>query len=157
MKDCGFQEMKNRLFLSLILIAGALGFTSLSNDSQCINLYIDYGSLNQDKKVISCIPSDKAYAIDVLREGGIAVEGTDRYGLNVVCRVEGLPGPDIEQCKNMPPENAYWAIIVKDKFSLINLFPKWGWAQLGVTNLELNQGDSLGLVFVKDGDLKWPD
>ena len=154
MKDCGFQEMKNRLFLSLILIAGALGFTSLSNDSQCINLYIDYGSLNQDKKVISCIPSD---AIDVLREGGIAVEGTDRYGLDVVCRVEGLPGPDIEQCKNMPPENAYWAIIVKDKFSLINLFPKWGWAQLGVTNLELNQGDSLGLVFVKDGDLKWPD
>jgi len=120
--------MKNRLVLSLIIIVGALGFTSLSNDSECINLYVDYGPLNQDKKVISCIPSDKAYAIDVLREGGIAVEGTD-----------------------------YWAIIVKDKFSLINLFPKWGWAQLGVADLELNQGDSLGLVFVKDGDLKWPD
>jgi hypothetical protein len=149
--------MKSKLVLSLIIIAGALGFTSLSNDSDCINLYVDYGILDQDKKVISCIPSDKAYAIDVLREGGIAVEGTDRYGLDVVCRVEGLPGPDIEQCKNMPPENAYWAIIVKDKFSLINLFPKWGWAQLGVADLELNQGDSLGLVFVKDGDLKWPD
>jgi hypothetical protein len=157
MRDCGFQEMKSKLVLSLIIIAGALGFTSLSNDSDCINLYVDYGILDQDKKVISCIPSDKAYAIDVLREGGIAVEGTDRYGLDVVCRVEGLPGPDIEQCKNMPPENAYWAIIVKDKFSLINLFPKWGWAQLGVADLELNQGDSLGLVFVKDGDLKWPD
>ena len=157
MKDCGFQEMKIRLVLSLIIIVGALGFTSLSNDSKCINLYVDYGTLNQEKKVISCIPSDKAYAIDVLREGGIAVEGTDRYGLDVVCRIEGLPGPDIEQCKNMPPENAYWAIIVKDKFSLINLFPKWGWAQLGVADLELNQGDSLGLVFVKDGDLKWPD
>ena len=63
MKDCGFQEMKNRLVLSLIIIVGALGFTSLSNDSECINLYVDYGPLNQDKKVISCIPSDKAYAL----------------------------------------------------------------------------------------------
>jgi hypothetical protein len=149
--------MKSKLVLSLIIIAGALGFTSLSNDSDCINLYVDYGILDQDKKVISCIQSDKAYAIDVLREGEISVEGTDRYGLDVVCRVEGLPGRDTEDCKNMPSEKAYWAIIVKEKFSLINLFPRWGWAQLGVSDFELNAGDSLGLVFVKDGDLKWPD
>ena len=106
--------MKSKIVLSLIIIAGALGFTSLSNDSECINVYVDYASLNKDKKVISCIPADKAYAIDILRDGGIKVEGTDRYGLDVVCRVEGLPGSEIEDCKNMPAENAYWAIIVKE-------------------------------------------
>ena len=149
--------MKSKIVLSLIIIAGALGFTSLSNDSECVNVYVDYASLNKDKKVISCIPADKAYAIDILRDGGISIEGTDRYGLDVVCRVERLPAPEIEDCKNMPAENAYWAIIVKEKFSLINLFPRWGWAQLGVSDLELNAGDSLGLVFVKDGELRWPD
>jgi len=149
--------MKSKIVLSLIIIVGALGFTSLSNDSECVNVYVDYASLNKDKKVISCIPADKAYAIDILRDGGIRVEGTDRYGLDVVCRVEELPGPEIEDCKNMPAENAYWAIIVKEKFSLINLFPRWGWAQLGVSDLELDAGDSLGLVFVKDGELRWPD
>ena len=149
--------MKSKIILSLIIIAGALGFTNLSNSSDCVNIYIDYASLDKDKKVINCIPSDKAFAIDILRDGGINLEGTDRYGLDVVCRVEGLPGPKIENCKDMPAENAYWAIIVKEKFSLINLFPRWGWAQLGVADLELNAGDSLGLVFVKDGELRWPD
>ena len=149
--------MKSKIILSLIIVAGALGFTNLSNSSDCVNTYIDYASLDKDKKVINCIPSDKAFAIDILRDGGINLEGTDRYGLDVVCRVEGLPDPQIENCKDMPAENAYWAIIVKEKFSLINLFPRWGWAQLGVSDLELNAGDSLGLVFVKDGELKWPD
>jgi hypothetical protein len=149
--------MKSKIILSLIIVAGALGFTNLSNSSDCVNIYIDYASLDKDKKVINCIPSDNAFAIDILRDGGINLEGTDRYGLDVVCRVKGLPDPQIENCKDMPAENAYWAIIVKEKFSLINLFPRWGWAQLGVSDLELNAGDSLGLVFVKDGELKWPD
>ncbi len=149
--------MKSKIILSLIIIAGVLGFTNISNNLDCVNIYVDYASLNKDKKVINCIPTDKAYAIDILRDGGIKLDGTDRYGLDVVCRVEELPGPEIEDCKNMPAENAYWAIIVKEKFSLINLFPRWGWAQLGVSDLELNAGDSLGLVFVKDGELRWPD
>jgi hypothetical protein len=149
--------MINKIALSLVIIAGALGLTSLSNDSECVNIYVDYASLNKDKKVIGCIPSDRDYAIDIFRSGGISLEGTGKYGLDVVCRVEGLPGPEIEQCVDMPPENAYWAIIVKEKFSLVNLFPRWGWAQLGVSDLELNPGDSVGLVFVKDGELRWPD
>ena len=149
--------MRSKIILLLIIIAGALGFTNISNNSDCVNIYVDYASLNKDKKVINCIQADKAYAIDILRDGGIKLDGTDRYGLDVVCRVEELPGPEIEDCKNMPAENAYWAIIVKEKFSLINLFPRWGWAQLGVSDLELNAGDSLGLVFVKDGELRWPD
>lgn len=157
-KSCG--NLKNRLIIVavLTLIFGGIYSYSSNASEDCINLYVDYGYLDSGSRVSKCLEaSGNTAAGDILRDGNIAIEGTDKYGLLVVCRVNGLPTKETESCEVMPSEKAYWAIIIKEKFSAINLFPKWGWAQVGVADLKLNPGDSLGLVFVKDGELKWPD
>ncbi len=56
----------------------------------------------------------------------------------------------------MPPEDAYWAVIIKKKQVL--LFPKneWGWAEKAINETTLYAGDSIGLVFSTNGELRWP-
>lgn len=151
--------MKNRLIVIAVLtfIFGGVYAYSSNASEDCVTLHVDFGQL--DNHIISkCLPaSNNTPANDILKNGKIDLEGTGKYGLLVVCRVNGLPTKETESCEVMPSEKAYWAIIVKERFSAINLFPKWGWAQVGVADLRLNPGDSLGLVFVKDGELKWPD
>jgi hypothetical protein len=51
----------------------------------------------------------------------------------------------------MPAAFAYWAVIVK-KGAL-----PWGWADTGIDQVKLETGDSLGLVFVDNENVKFPE
>ena len=138
------------------LVIGGLSVVNDSNDS-CVNLYVDYGQLDNGAKLTKCIDvSTKTNALDLLKSANLTIEGTKKYGDGVVCRVNGLPNPTIESCEGMPSEKAYWAIIVKEK-KLIP-FPKseWGWGQLAINQQYLNPGDSIGLVWANDGKVMFP-
>jgi hypothetical protein len=56
----------------------------------------------------------------------------------------------------MPPAEAYWAIIIKKKNVIPFANNEWGWAQKGINETYLSEGDSLGLVFSTEGKLRWP-
>jgi hypothetical protein len=145
--------MKSKLSVLFIFVL-ILGGIYAVKPAECVNLYIDFG----DKKVSQCITAgNNTPAYDILESGKIEVEGTNKYGLQVICRVNGFPSREVEPCDTMPSEKAYWAIIVRDKRHIFNLFPKYGWAEVGAKDITLNPGQSFGLVFVKDGELKWPD
>jgi hypothetical protein len=126
-------------------------------DNNCVNLYIDYGTLDNKTKLTKCInvPS-KIVALDFLNKANLEIEGTKKYGLAVVCRVNGLPNEKAESCESMPPEKAYWAIIIKEK-KLIP-FPKseWGWGQVAIDQQLLSPGDSIGLVWANNGKVVFP-
>ena len=150
--------MRNKLILSFLIISFTyIGLSFLSKpDSNCVNLYVDFGSLNAETKVEKCIDiSAETNALELLKISGYTTEGTQKYGDAVVCRLNGLPDKSIETCEVMPPEDAYWAVIVKEK-KLLPLFNEWGWAQTGINEISLSEGDSLGLVFSTNGDLQWP-
>jgi hypothetical protein len=150
--------VKNKLILSFLIISFTyIGLSFLSKpDSNCVNLYVDFGSLNAETKVEKCIDiSAETNALELLKISGYTTEGTQKYGDAVVCRLNGLPDKSIETCEVMPPEDAYWAVIVKEK-KLLPLFNEWGWAQTGINEISLSEGDSLGLVFSTNGDLQWP-
>lgn len=122
----------------------------------CINLHINFGTLDSKTKVDKCVEaSGSTNALDLLHKAGYQTEGTRKYGDAVVCRVDGLPDKSVESCETMPPEKAFWAVIVKKK-PLIPLTAEWGWAQKGINETFVSPGDSLGLVFSTNGDLKWP-
>lgn len=147
--------MKNKLFIVLLIITGFWGISSLGHNpnNNCINVYVDYGQLDNNKKLISCVDTDhKQSALLVLEHSGVSIEGTQKYGLQVVCRVDSLPKPSQESCETMPPENAYWAVIVKQK-----PVSKWGWAQTGISDVYLEPGDSIGLVYTENEEMRWPD
>jgi hypothetical protein len=150
--------VKNKLILSFLIISFTyIGLSFLSKtDSNCVNLYVDFGSLNAETKIEKCIDiSAETNALELLKISGYTTEGTQKYGDAVVCRLNGLPDKSVETCEVMPPEDAYWAVIIKEK-KLLPLFNEWGWAQTGINEISLSEGDSLGLVFSTNGDLQWP-
>jgi hypothetical protein len=138
------------------LIAGGFYISSASNED-CVNLHVDYGSIDNQAKLTKCISADKnTNALDILAKANLEIEGTKKYKDAVVCRVNGLPDESVEKCETMPPAEAYWAVIIKKK--QVVPFPRneWGWAQKGINETYVSPGDSLGLVFSTDGEVRWP-
>ena len=144
--------------LAIFIAVGATLFVINKPDDNCINLYVDYGVLDNQTKLEKCVESSSSIlALDVLKQANLKIEGTKKYGLGVVCRVNGLPDKKAESCEVMPPAEAYWAIIIKEK--QVIPFPRneWGWGQLAIDQQYLNVGDSVGLVWTgPKGELKFP-
>jgi hypothetical protein len=140
-----------------VAVAGMLFVVDKPNEN-CVNLYVDYGVLDDGTKITKCIEvSNNTVALDILKKANLEIEGTKKYGLGVVCRVNGLPDEKAESCETMPPAEAYWAIIIKEKQKIPLPLNEWGWGQLAVDQQILNQGDSIGLVWTgPTGELKFP-
>lgn len=138
------------------LIFGGIAYVTTS-DKGCVNVYIDYGTLDNNAKYTNCIgvPSE-ANALDILKKAKHKIEGTIKYGDAVVCRVNGLPDSSVESCETMPPADSYWAVIIKKKQVVPIPINEWGWAQKGINETYLNPGDSLGLVFSDNGKVRFP-
>jgi hypothetical protein len=165
----GFREriVKNKyisIFISAGLVLGGIGFAIVAQpNKECVNVYVDYGVLDSKAKSSKCIPvNGEASGLKLLTDADLAIEGTGKYGLQVVCRVNSLPSATspigikehenyVETCAEMPAAFAYWAVIVKQ-----GVLP-WGWASTGIEEVTLKAGDSLGLVFVDNENLKFPE
>jgi len=152
---------KNRVIIgsAIVLIAAGIFAFKPELKDPCINLYVDFGQLNNNTKLTTCIDTSiKTNALEVLKEANLQIEGTKKYGNGVVCRVNSLPDITVESCEVMPPAEAYWAIIIKEKQVIPFPRKEWGWGQLAIDQQYLNPGDSIGLVWTgPKGDLKWPD
>lgn len=124
----------------------------LAGDCAGVSVVVDFGVLNATK-IDECVDVvSETPATDILNRARVTLNGTDDYGDAVVCRVNSLPSastpvtvdghdPFIESCASMPPEFAYWALWVKQGV------PDWGYAMVGVGDLVLKPGESIGLVF----------
>lgn len=140
-----------------VAVAGMLFVVNKPNEN-CVNLYVDYGVLGNGTKITKCIEaSNNTVALDILKKANLKIEGTNKYGLGVVCRVNGLPDEKAESCEIMPPEKAYWALIIKEKQTIPFPRKEWGWGQLAIDQQYLSPGDSLGLVWAgPNGELSFP-
>jgi hypothetical protein len=138
------------------LVLGSITYIVTPN-KECINVYIDYGTLDNNAKYTNCIgTSGEANALNILKKAKHKIEGTIKYGDAVVCRVNGLPDSSVENCETMPPADAYWAVIVKKKQVVPLSINEWGWAQKGIDETYLNPGDSIGLVWADNGKVVFP-
>lgn len=152
----------NKVFASIAVVAlAAFGLGLFPGQSQgCINVYVDYGPLNNGAKTEVCVDRvEKTSAIDIIENAGFTLEGTQKYGNAVVCRVNGLPDKSVESCQEMPPAKAYWAVLVKEHQIIpipFGLGSTWGWAQTGINEIYLDPGDSIGLVFADNGEVVFP-
>jgi hypothetical protein len=115
-----------------------------------VHVVVDFGVLGEDS-IDSCAGAGSAQ--DVLADAGVATEGTVEYGDQIVCRVNDRPAahetvtvegeePFTEPCTSMPVATAYWALWVKNTPD-----GEWEYAQEGVGTLELEAGQSVGLVY----------
>lgn len=152
----------NKTAAAILAVGLGLGGIYILQDqgNDCVTLYVDYGPLGNGTQSTSCIPvTGETNALDLLADAGLAVEGTQKYGDAIVCRINNLPNSVMESCEEMPPAEAYWAVLVKEHEILpipFNTAGEWGWAQTGINEVYLNPGDAIGLVFADNGEVRFP-
>jgi hypothetical protein len=146
-----------------IILTGSFFIASNATNKQCVGVYVDYGVLDSNAVSTKCVEvSGQVNGLEVLSKAGILIEGTDKYGMQIVCRVNSLPSATrpigikdhedyVETCAEMPATFAYWAVIVK-KGAL-----PWGWADTGIDKVMLKDGDSVGLVFAENDNVRFPE
>lgn len=108
-----------------------------------VAIQVDFGSLGADQ-ITDCAAAGSA--VDALAAADITIEGTADYGDQVVCRVDDQPAPDVEPCDTLPAD-AYWALWVKEAPDA-----EWAYAEEGVATLQLDAGQSMGLVYTEGTD-----
>jgi hypothetical protein len=141
---------KVKAILAVVVLMGSLAVFEATSNKDCINVYVDYGTLEKST-FNECIKSSETKAIDLLVNNNFTLQGTEKYKDAVLCRLNNLPKE--AECKDMPSENAYWAILVKEDQIL---FEDYVWAQVGIDQLILSPGDSLALVFATNGSVNFP-
>ncbi|WP_103347890.1 hypothetical protein [Amycolatopsis sp. CA-128772] len=92
---------------------GAAPASATGSDGACpegggVTVVVDFGDLGPGP-LLRCAAGTPANGIAALREAGIEVSGSQKYGLAVACRINGRPGPDVESCVGMPSATAYWS------------------------------------------------
>lgn len=132
-------------------------------DSACaddagITVAVDASALEDGDSKAWCIGTDEPLAAaDALTLVNVTTEGTDEYGDQVVCRVNGVPAEDVaipaedgsdyfETCESMPAAFAYWSLWIKPAGG------EWGYAEEGLSTLELQPGESLELLYTLNGE-----
>ena len=148
------------LAFAIVLGLGVTGVAVQNSSPTCVELYVDYGPLNNGAVTNTCITVDgKTDALDLLASANLSTEGTQDYGNAILCRLGGFPDVAVETCEVMPPAESYWAVLVKEHRLIALPFDTgavWGWAQTGINEVYLNPGDSLGLVFADNGEVELP-
>lgn len=124
-----------------------------------VTVVIDAGALKGGDTVdrTACVITDKPIVVsDALTTLGVTLEGTEQYGDQVVCRVDGLPSATeplgsasdpsyVESCKTMPAVFGYWSLWLKPAGGA------WDYAQEGVSAQKAAPGESVELLFTLDG------
>ncbi|QEO14999.1 hypothetical protein FLP10_11665 [Agromyces intestinalis] len=135
-----------------------------SNDCAGVAVVVDAGDLDaaDDPSTEACLVVDgPIVAADALAQAGITTEGTDDYGDQVVCRVNGAPAESDtivaddgteyhETCQTMPAAFAYWAVWIKP------VDGEWAYAQEGLATQQIAPGERLGLFFTLNGEPAQP-
>ncbi|BDV31665.1 hypothetical protein [Microbacterium terricola] len=126
-------------------------------DCAGVTVIIDASAIDGDSSA-SCVATDAAIgAADALAQADVTTEGTEEYGDQVVCRVNGEPAADLalpaedgseyfEECASMPAAFAYWSLWVQSDGG------EWGYAQEGLSTLQLQPGDRVELLFTLNGE-----
>jgi hypothetical protein len=123
-----------------------------------VTVVVDSSALEDSASGQWCVAADDTVpAAEALAAAEVETEGTEEYGDQVVCRVEGVPAEDtaiaaedgtdyFETCQAMPAAFAYWSLWVKPAGGA------WGYAQEGLSTLQLEPGDAVQLLFTLHGE-----
>lgn len=126
-----------------------------------VTVVVDATALGETTEEWCVFTREAIVASDVLERAGITTEGTEEYGDQIVCRVDGLPADDqelpnpdgtpyVEECAAMPAAFAYWSMWVKPAGG------EWAYAMEGNETQLLSPGESFGLLFTLNGEPATP-
>lgn len=112
-------------------------------DATGVTVIIDFQELG-GTTIVRCAPGPQGTGLDALRNAGIVVTGTARWGLGFICRIEGRPGAASEACIDTPPASAYWSYWHAPNAG------SWHYSDWGVKNRKPPAGSFEGWSFSKN-------
>jgi hypothetical protein len=115
-----------RAVLALLLAAGALTAPAASaavpnpdpalvtqwepcEPDTGVTVVVDYRSLGDQRVHVACALGDQPSGVAALRNAGFDVAGTQRWGDAFVCRIDGLPTADQDDCIDTPASDFWWS------------------------------------------------
>lgn len=104
-----------------------------------VTVVVDFGDLGGGVVVRCATGSTERDGLEALQDAGFDVEGVQRYGSGMACRIEGRPAADEElsiggrdgyreACIDTPPAAAYWSYWSADDGG------EWDYSQWGLRN-----------------------
>jgi len=125
--------------------------------ANCINVYVDYGVLSKSTPDNVCVTATKkSIALDILNQSGFTFEYIDFGGDlgKAICTLNKLP--KLKSCAEMDWKS-YWGVFEKHGRNTLSTKSHWNMSQKGISYIELNPGDSIGLVYLDKGKVRYPD
>ncbi|MFD5568970.1 hypothetical protein [Streptomyces cadmiisoli] len=108
-----------------------------------VTVIVDFQELG-GTTLVRCAPGEQATGLTALKNAGIQIAGTNRWGEAFICRIEAKPGPESEPCIDTPPASAYWSYWHAPNGG------NWTYSQWGVMNRKPPPGSFEGWSFSKD-------
>ena len=153
--------MKRNIIIASVITAFILSIVWIKAEAtaplqSCVGVYLDYGVLSKSTPDKECfVAGKKINALTLLSKTPLKIEYIDFGGDlgKAVCTVNKLPKIS---CANMDWKS-YWGVFVKHGSNDLNVSSHWNMAQTGLSFIELQPGDSLGLVYLYKGKVRYPD
>jgi hypothetical protein len=111
------------------------------------SLVVDFGTASDKPAEVLCVKNFTGYSWDMFEAAGLEVSGTDKYPVGFVCRIEGLPGEDVEPCAETPgTKNGSWAYFLGTETN------SWLYSPIGASTHKVKCGVSEGWRFLLPGE-----
>jgi hypothetical protein len=124
----------------VLAIDHSRGLPGFCPDGDGVTVVIDFQELGGDM-IVRCAVGDQETGHAALKNAGIEIAGTNRWGEAFICRIEGRPGPESEPCIDTPPASAYWSYWHAPNGGA------WTYSQWGVMNRKPPLGSFEGWSF----------
>lgn len=113
-----------------------------------VTVVVDFQSLGGGT-VVRCAPGDPDSGLAALAAAGFRVDQVASQP-GFVCRIDGLPGPETEDCADTPPARAYWG------YSHAERGGSWSYSGSGAHVYDPPVGTVEGWAFNGDGGSTQP-
>ncbi|WP_051791517.1 hypothetical protein [Amycolatopsis jejuensis] len=114
------------------------GTAGYCQDDNGVTVIVDFQGLGGET-LIRCAPGPQENGVTALQNAGLELAGAGKYGLGVMCKIEGKPAD--QTCTGMPPETASWS------FWTATNGGKWATAQVGAQSWKPPAGAFEGWSF----------
>lgn len=115
-------------------------------DSNGTSLVIDYGTSSSLALAIRCAKDFEGTGWDIFKATGIQAEGTKQYPIGFVCRLEGYPETELQDCDDTPRyAEGSWGYFTWNG-------NRWSVSGVGAVSRKLSCGDIDGWRFIEPGE-----
>lgn len=110
-----------------------------------VSLVIDFGDATGS--IEKCVKNYSGNSWDLFSAAGLKVEGTEKYPVGFICRIQSIPSKELEDCKDTPGAlNGSWA------FYIASADTGWHYSASGASSHKAKCGTAEGWRFLANDE-----